>query len=152
MMLIHVVLDSPKTANNLWGRTKGLSLQAECSNYGLIVWCWLWVPAINHSRGLKLLHRFISLVLLIQGLTVNGEYLGIFFSSGRSITIWENHGLRTRLGNRNLKSNPHPKSQKDFLMRFHYYLLNVCFIYVTHATYYVCVCLLTHMQVCTWIH
>lgn len=74
LTLIHVVLDSPKTAKNGWGRTKGLSLPTQCSNSGWIDWCSLWVPAINHSHSLKLLHRFISPVLLIQGLTVNGEY------------------------------------------------------------------------------
>jgi len=88
MILIHVVLDSPETANNLWGRiieslrTKGPSLLDQCSDYGLIVWCSLWVQPINSSCGLKLLHRFIPLVLLVQGLAVNGEYMGIFLALG----------------------------------------------------------------------
>lgn len=47
-----------------------------------VVWYWLGLPATNHSRGLKHLHRFISLVLLIQSLILDGEYLGVFLALG----------------------------------------------------------------------
>lgn len=77
IMLIHVLLDSLKKTNNLWGRTKRQPPPAGCSNCGLM--CGLVLPANIHPHGLKQLHRFISPVLLIQSLTLSGEYLGLVF-------------------------------------------------------------------------
>lgn len=138
MTFIHVVLDSPKTAKNGWGRTKGLSLPTECSNSGWIDWCSLWVPAINHSHSLKLLHRFISPVLLIQGLTVNGEIsfcccCCFYFYPWENCSYVRKSWLQSQAWRwKSQIESPNP-NQEYLLIRFHYYDLNVQCMHITYT-------------------